>query len=63
MEKKAEKLNERVLEDNYPVYWDYAYVADGKVVKSDIQGTVGDLKRHLNAIEIKNCDLSGRGYI
>ena len=35
------------LPDNYPVYWDYLYVCDGKVICSDIQGTIADLKRDL----------------
>jgi hypothetical protein len=38
-------LNETELENDYPVYWDYLYVCDGKVVKSDVQGTIADLKR------------------
>ena len=59
-------LNERVLEDDYPVYWDYLYVCDGKVIKSDIQGTVKDLKKDLRsyykleAKEITTCDIEGR---
>lgn len=51
---------ERVLPDNYPVYFGYAYVADGKVISSDIQGTIADLKRDLNAKEITSCDIYGR---
>jgi len=38
-------VSERVLEDDYSVFYDYLYVADGKVIISDIQGTVRDLKR------------------
>lgn len=54
------ELNEPILDDDYPVYWDYLYVADGKVVRSDIQGTVRGLKADLNAKEIRRCDISGR---
>jgi hypothetical protein len=54
---------EKVLPNDYPVYWDYFYVADGKVVRSDIKGTVADLKRDLNAIEIRSCDLVARGLL
>jgi hypothetical protein len=54
------ELKERVLPDDYPVYYDYLYVADGKVVRSDIQGTIRHLKRDLNAKEIKSCDIVGR---
>jgi hypothetical protein len=54
------KLNENILEDGYPVYYDYAYVADDKVIRSDIQGTVADLKRIYKYKEIKNCDIINR---
>lgn len=62
-------LNERVLEDNFPVYWDYLYVVDGKVIRSDIQGTVKDLKHDLRknfsieATEVKSCDMEGRSKL
>ena len=58
-----EKYNEQILEDDYPVYAGYAYVADKKVVISDISGTVLSLKRYLRANEITNCDLVGRDLI
>jgi len=57
------ELNERVLEDDYPVYPGYFYVADGEPVRSDIEGTARDLRRELNAKEIRNCDLVGRGMV
>lgn len=53
-------FNEPVLPDNYPVHYDYCYVADGKVIRSDIQGTIADLKRDIKATEIRRCDLAGR---
>lgn len=59
-------LNENELEDDYPVYWDYFYVCDGKVIRSDIQGTVrqlkNDLRKHLKleAKVITNYDWEGR---
>jgi hypothetical protein len=59
-------LNETELENDYPVNLDYLYVCDGKVVKSDIQGTVADLKRDLRshrkleAKVITTCDIEGR---
>lgn len=52
---------EHVLDDEYPVYPGYLYVADGKVVQSDISGTVRDLRRYLKAPEIRNCDIAARG--
>lgn len=54
------ELNERVLADDYPVHWDYVYVADNKLIVSNIKGTVRDLKRDLKAKEIKSCDIEGR---
>lgn len=60
------KLNEFPLPDNYIVYPDYFYVCDGEIVKSDIRGSVADLKRDLRehfkleAKEICSCDVSGR---
>jgi hypothetical protein len=58
----ARELNEPVLPDDYPVYGDYLYVADGKVIKSDWHDiTVRQLKRLLGAIEIRRCDMVGRG--
>lgn len=57
--------NEQELPNDYPVHWDYLYVADGKVIRSDIQGTVADLKRDLRSLGIScnvitSCDISGR---
>src|SRR5687768_7521016 len=48
----AKPLNEPILEDDYPVYGDYLYVADGRVVRSDIFGNVRRLKHDLGATEI-----------
>ena len=53
-------LNERILGDDYPVHPGYLYVADGRVVSSNISGTVRNLKRDLKASVITNCDISGR---
>ncbi len=58
-------LDERPLPDDYPVYADYLYVADGRVVRSDVQGTVLHLKRDLEsqgltANVVTNCDIFGR---
>lgn len=52
--------SELPLDDDYPVYWDYVYLVDGKMVRSDIQGTVRDLKRATKATEIRNCDIFER---
>lgn len=55
------ELNEPILPDDYPVYGDYLYVADGKVVRSDWHGiTARELKGHLRATELRRCDITGR---
>lgn len=49
--------SERVLEDDYPIYGDYFYLADGKVYRSDWHGvTVADLKRKEGFKEVRSCD-------
>jgi len=54
--------SERVLEEDYPVHWDYLYVADGQVIRSDFGNgaTVRDLKRDGGYKEIRNCDIAAR---
>ena len=60
-ETKLVELNEPVLPDDYPVYADYLYVADGKVIRSDWHDvTVRRLKREMGAAEIRRCDIEGR---
>lgn len=61
------ELNEKLLPDDYPVYANYLYVCDGKVIRCDLfEGTVQDLKNDLrshyklDALEIMNCDINGR---
>ena len=59
------KYKETPLTDDFPVNWDYLYVADGKVVRSDIQGTIRDLKRDLikrgiSCEVITTCDIYAR---
>lgn len=53
-------LNEPVLEDDYPVYHGHFYLADGRMIASDIEGTVKDLKKDLSAKEIRRYDISAR---
>lgn len=47
------KADNTPLPDDYPVYWDYMYMADDTPVRSDMQGTVLDLKRDLRGRGIK----------
>lgn len=62
MDSKA--LNERELEDDYPIHAGYLYVIDGKVVQSEISTTVGQLKRTFKSqfpnLSVKNCDIATR---
>jgi hypothetical protein len=53
-------FGEIVLDDDYPVYADYLYVADGKVIKSPLFGLVKDLKKRLGVKEVRNCDMFKR---
>jgi hypothetical protein len=54
-------MNEPVLPDDYPVYAGYLYVADGKVIVSDLHNvTVRRLKLYLKATEIRRCDMIAR---
>lgn len=63
--------DETLLDDNYPVYFNYLYVVDdngGKVVISDIEGTVAQLKSDLKKLgftanNIHKCNLKARNII
>jgi hypothetical protein len=55
--------DERVLEDDYPVYPTYWYLVDGEPRRSPIQGTVRNLKLVLHAQEIRRCAAVERGLI
>lgn len=49
--------SERILEDDYPIYGDYFYLADGKVYRSNWHDiTVAELKRREGFAEIRRCD-------
>lgn len=52
--------DEPVLENDYPVYPGYLYVADGEVVQSPVEGNVRRLERAVNATEIRRCDMAAR---
>lgn len=54
------ELHEPILEDDYPVYYTYLYLADGKVIRSEIEGTVKELKQNTGAKEIRRCDFVER---
>lgn len=49
--------NEKSLPDDYPVYGNYFYLADGKVYRSNWHNvTVGELKRREGFQEVRNCN-------
>jgi hypothetical protein len=57
----SEFPNEQILEDDYPIYGNYLYVADGKVYMSDWHGiTVRQLKARENFKEVRRCNISAR---
>ena len=61
-------LNEPVLEDDYPIYNDYCYVADGEVIVAEHpffeEGcTATQFKRYQKITELRRCDLHGRGML
>lgn len=49
--------SETVLPDDYPIYGDYFYLADGKVYRSDWHDvTVRELKAREKFQEVRKCD-------
>lgn len=65
---ETNKLNERELPKDYPVYWNHLYVADGKIIRSDVKGNIATLKNDLNSQGISckvitNCDIEGRNKL
>jgi hypothetical protein len=55
-------LNEPLLPDDYPIYADYCYVLDGKVVRSDWHKvTAAQFKKLTGATEVRRCDMIARG--
>lgn len=59
-EEEPVEYDEPVLPDDYPVHYGYYYISRGKVVQSEIDGTVEDLKMYLQTDEIRRCDAVGR---
>lgn len=58
------ELNEPILPDDYPIYGDYLYVADGKVYRSDWHDiTVRQLKVREKFSEVRRCDFAGRAAL
>lgn len=58
------ELREPILEDDYPIYGGYFYVADGKPITSNWHGiTAKEFKLRENIKELRRCDAVGRGLL
>jgi hypothetical protein len=56
------ELDEPLLEDDYPIYGGYWYLVDGKPIRSDWHRiTASELKKKLNASEVRRCSAVKRG--
>jgi hypothetical protein len=53
-------LNERELEDDYPLHAGYLYVVKTDVWRCPYPMTVGELKKHEGFDSVKNYDIKGR---
>ena len=57
----TEELDEPILPDDYPIYGDYWYVADGKPIRSDWHDiTARQFKNREGIKELRRCDMVGR---
>lgn len=53
--------DEDLLPDDYPIYGNYLYVADGKVIMSDWHGiTAAQFKRNEGIRELRRCNIKAR---
>lgn len=52
--------DEKLLEDNYPVFFGFWYLVDGEPTVSHLDGNAKQLKNQLGAKEIRSCDCVGR---
>lgn len=51
---------ELVLDDDYPIYCGYLYVADNYVITSDYTGSAKEFKFEYKINELRNCDFMAR---
>jgi hypothetical protein len=63
MNERIGEMNERILEDDYPVYPTFWYLADGVPKRSPLQGTVRDLRREFKCAEVRRCAAVARGLM
>lgn len=55
--------SEQLIQNDFPVNWDYLYIIDGRVWRSDVQGTILTLKRDLlNQGLIDSIDVEARTF-
>lgn len=58
-----QELNEPVLEDDYPIYNSFCYVADGNVIVAEHpfeDCTAAQFKKYHKITELRRCDMRGR---
>ena len=53
-------MAERELEDDYPIYYGYLYIADNKVWRRHEESTAKEVKDREKFKSFKNCDLEAR---
>ena len=55
------ELDEPILPDDYPIYGDYLYIADGKAIRSNWHDiTAREFKAREHIRELRRCDIVGR---
>lgn len=54
--------SETVLEDDYPIYPGYTYLADGKMIIAMYPCSVAFFKNRENVKEVRRCDLAARNF-
>ncbi|HEC64775.1 MAG TPA: hypothetical protein ENI23_05755 [bacterium] len=40
-----ERIRGEMLDDDYPVFEGYIYLADNEIIRSSIKGTIGDIRK------------------
>ena len=62
--KKKEFEDERVLDDEQPVYWGFWYIIRDEPIRCPLhRGTIKDLKLYFATDEVRRCDAVGRGLL
>ena len=61
LKQEEAKMDEPILPDDYPVHATYYYVVDDVAIRSEVAGTVRDLKHSSGGYEVRRCDIVARG--